>query len=102
MINFSNVDFTHQNGVVALRAINLTIDLGEIVAVVGENGAGKTTLVRHMNGLLKPSRGTVTVDGVDTRQKSTAQLSRKVGMAFQNPDHQLFSDTLENEITFGL
>lgn len=102
MINFSNVDFTHQNGVVALRAINLTIDRGEIVAVVGENGAGKTTLVRHMNGLLKPSRGIVTVDGVDTRRRSTAQLSRKVGIAFQNPDHQLFSDTLENEIIFAL
>jgi energy-coupling factor transport system ATP-binding protein len=102
MINFSNVGFTHQNGFVALRDINLKIERGETIAIVGENGAGKTTLVRHMNGLLKPTKGTVFVDGEDTRQKSTAQLSRRVGIAFQNPDHQLFSDSLENEITFAL
>jgi energy-coupling factor transport system ATP-binding protein len=87
---------------VALNEINLTINRAEMVAIVGENGAGKTTLVRHMNGLLKPTKGDVSIDGENTRAKSTAQLSRKVGIAFQNPDHQLFSDTVENEITFAL
>jgi energy-coupling factor transport system ATP-binding protein len=73
-----------------------------MVGVVGENGAGKTTLVRHINGLLKPASGVVLVDGENTRDTSTARLARKVGIAFQNPDHQLFSDTVENEIAFAL
>jgi len=73
-----------------------------MVGIVGENGAGKTTLVRHVNGLLKPLTGTVVVDGEDTRHASTASLSRKVGIAFQNPDHQLFSDSVEKEVTFAL
>ncbi len=101
-MEFRDVSYVHQTGVRALRDINLSIERGESVAIVGENGAGKTTLVRHMNGLLKPTTGTVIVDGDETGDRSTAQLSRKVGVAFQNPDHQLFSDTVENEITFGL
>jgi energy-coupling factor transport system ATP-binding protein len=69
---------------------------------MGENGAGKTTLVKHINGLLKPTRGTVFVDGVDTQSTSTATLARKVGFVFQNADHQLFADTLEGEVAFAL
>ena len=72
------------------------------MAIVGENGAGKTTLVKHVTGLLKPTAGDVVVDGLDTRKTSTAQLSRKVGVAFQNPDHQLFSESVEEEISFAL
>jgi energy-coupling factor transport system ATP-binding protein len=72
------------------------------VAIVGENGAGKTTLVRHMNGLLKPSEGSVLVGGNDTRKTTAAALSRKVGIAFQNPDHQLFSESVEGEVRFAL
>lgn len=86
----------------ALSGVTLTVGKGETVAIVGENGAGKTTLVRHTNGLLKPTRGSVLVDGIDTRKTTTAALSRKVGIAFQNPDHQLFSDSVENEVSFGL
>lgn len=86
----------------ALSDVSLTVRGGETVAIVGENGAGKTTLVRHTNGLLKPTRGTVLVDGIDTRATTTATLSRKVGIAFQNPDHQLFSDSVENEVRFAL
>jgi len=72
------------------------------VAIVGENGAGKTTLVKHVTGLLKPASGTVLVDGGSTASTSTAQLSRKVGVAFQNPDHQLFSESVEEEMSFAL
>ncbi|MDA4116313.1 MAG: energy-coupling factor ABC transporter ATP-binding protein [Thaumarchaeota archaeon] len=86
----------------ALSDVSLTVREGETVAIVGENGAGKTTLVRHANGLLKPTKGSVLVDGVDTRETTTATLSRKVGIAFQNPDHQLFSDSVENEVSFAL
>jgi len=69
---------------------------------MGENGAGKTTLIKHFNGLLKPTIGTVTVDGVDTRSVSVAELSRKVGLVFQNPDNQLFCETVKDEIAYGL
>jgi len=102
MIQFDDVSFMHQNGVMALRGINLKVTTNTLTAIVGENGAGKTTLVRHINGLLRPSHGKVLVFGEDTRKQSVAKLSRKVGIVFQNPDHQLFSDTVENEILFGL
>jgi len=102
MIEFQDVTFVHQNGVKALDRVSLRIDSGETVAIVGENGAGKTTLVKHVTGLLKPALGNVLVDGQNTATTSTAQLSRKVGVAFQNPDHQLFSESVEEEMAFGL
>jgi energy-coupling factor transport system ATP-binding protein len=88
--------------VTALSNVSLKVGTGETVAIMGENGAGKTTLVRHTNGLLKPKEGSVLVDGVDTRETTTATLSRKVGIAFQNPDHQLFSESVENELRFAM
>jgi energy-coupling factor transport system ATP-binding protein len=80
----------------------LKIDGGDFLAIMGENGAGKTTLAKQMNGLLKPTLGKVTVDGDDTTKKSVAQLSRKVGIVFQNPDHLLFSETVRDEVGFAL
>jgi energy-coupling factor transport system ATP-binding protein len=102
MIEFRDVTFLHQNGVKALDAVTLKIERGDVLAIVGENGAGKTTLVKHVTGLLKPRAGSVLVDGEDTRSTSTARLSRKVGVAFQNPDHQLFSESVEEEMSFGM
>jgi energy-coupling factor transport system ATP-binding protein len=102
MIEFQEVTFVHPNGVKALEGVNLRIDQGETVAIVGENGAGKTTLVRHVTGLLKPTSGRVLVDGAETTASSTAQLSRKIGVAFQNPDHQLFSESVYEEMAFAL
>jgi energy-coupling factor transport system ATP-binding protein len=102
MIDFKDVSFVHPTGVKALDSVTLSINDGETIAIVGENGAGKTTLVKHITGLLKPTAGVVLVDGQDTRETSTAILSRKVGVAFQNPDHQLFSESVEEEIAFGL
>ena len=102
MIEFRDVTFVHQNGVKALDRVSLNIEAGETVAIVGENGAGKTTLVKHMTGLLKPTSGKVVVDGVTTTDTSTAKLSRKVGVAFQNPDHQLFSESVKEEMAFAL
>jgi len=89
------------NGVMALDDINLRIEEGELVAIVGGNGAGKTTLLKHLNGLLKPSNGEVRIFGKNTRDSSVAQLSRKVGLVFQNSDHQLFSESVKTEIAFG-
>jgi energy-coupling factor transport system ATP-binding protein len=102
VIEFQDVTFVHLNGVKALDGVSLKIESGETVAIVGENGAGKTTLVKHVTGLLKPAEGSVLVDGQSTRDVSTAQLSRKVGVAFQNPDHQLFSESVEEEMSFAL
>ena len=102
MIEVKNVYFTYQNGVQALKGVSLTIKDGEFVAIMGQNGAGKTTLVKHFNGLLKPTKGQVLVDGTDTTNASIAKLSREVGFVFQNPDSQLFSETVEDEIAFAL
>lgn len=102
MIKVEDVYFTYPNGFEALKGVSLEIDNGEFVAIMGQNGAGKTTLVKHFNGLLKPTRGRVLVDGVDTREVSVATLARKVGFVFQNPDHHLFSETVEDEIAFAL
>jgi cobalt transport protein ATP-binding subunit len=102
VIEVKDLHFTYPTGVEALRGINLTVDDGEFLAVMGQNGAGKTTLVKHFNGLLKPTKGEILVDGVSTRDVSVAQLARTVGFVFQNPDHQLFSETVEEEIAFAL
>jgi len=102
MIEVKDVYFTYPNGIEALKGISLTIKNGEFVAIMGQNGAGKTTLVKHFNGLLKPTKGKVLVDGVETTKVSVATLARKVGFVFQNPDHQLFSETVEDEIAFAL
>ena len=102
MIEVRNVYFTYPNGVEALKGVSLHIDRGEFVAIMGQNGAGKTTLVKHFNGLLKPTKGEVLVDGVNTKEVSVATLARKVGYVFQNPDHQLFCETVEKEIAFAL
>ena len=71
------------------------------MAVLGQNGSGKTTLVKHFNGLLKPTGGTVRVGGVETAKQGMLLLGGRVGYVFQNPDHQIFSDTVFDEVAFG-
>ncbi len=102
MIEAKDVYFAYPSGLEALKGVSLTVENGEFVAVMGQNGAGKTTLVKHFNGLLKPTKGTVLVDGVSTRDVSVAKLARKVGFVFQNPDHQLFSESVEEEVAYAL
>lgn len=88
----------------ALNDVNLDVFESEFVAIVGQNGSGKTTVAKHFNGLLKPVKGDVIVDGLNTRDKkvTVGRLSSKVGYVFQNPDRQLFADAVEKEILFGL
>jgi energy-coupling factor transport system ATP-binding protein len=102
MLEVKDLHYSYSTGFEALKGINLTVNDGEFLAVMGQNGAGKTTLVKHFNGLLKPTQGQVLVDGVSTRDVSVAKLARNVGFVFQNPDHQLFSETVEDEIAFAL
>jgi len=85
-----------------LKNISLKINPGDFIAIIGQNGSGKTTLVKHFNGILKPTRGDVYVENINTRERTVAELSRKVGYAYQNPDHQIFCPTVEEEVTFGL
>lgn len=100
-IQISNLDFTYPNGVHALQRVSLEIRAGSRIVLLGQNGAGKTTLVKHLNGLLKPSRGDVLIGDWNTREHSIAQLARRVGFVFQNPDDQLFKTSVQDEIAFG-
>jgi energy-coupling factor transport system ATP-binding protein len=102
MIEINDLHHKYDSTLEALRGVQCTIREGEFVAIVGSNGAGKTTLSKHLNGLLKPSSGSVIVDGIDTRSATVASLSKIVGYVFQNPDHQIFSASVCEEIEFGL
>lgn len=84
-----------------LSGISQSIQTGDFIAVLGKNGAGKTTMVKHLNGLLKPTQGHVYVCGRDTAACSVADLAHSTAYVFQNPDHQLFNQTVEDEIAFG-
>jgi energy-coupling factor transporter ATP-binding protein EcfA2 len=101
ILRCEQLNHIYPNGVHALVDINLSIGRGEYVAFVGQNGSGKTTLVKHFNGLLKPSQGTVKVFGEDTLDKKVSYLSRKVGYVFQNPDDMLFCSSIEEEVAYG-
>jgi energy-coupling factor transport system ATP-binding protein len=85
-----------------LSNVNLNIEPGEFVAIIGSNGSGKTTLVKHFNGLLKPSQGRVLINGLDTSKTRVSELARRVGFVFQNPDHQIFAYSVWEEAAFGL
>ncbi|MEM5794385.1 MAG: ABC transporter ATP-binding protein [Candidatus Aenigmatarchaeota archaeon] len=84
-----------------IKGVNLKIKQGELVSIIGPNGCGKTTLVKHFNGLLKPTKGKVFVKGIDTTQATTAELARIVGYVFQNPNNQIFLNTIFDEVAFG-
>jgi energy-coupling factor transport system ATP-binding protein len=101
-IEISQARFVYPAGdVVALNNVDLRIDQGEIVGIIGQNGSGKTTLTKLFNGLLKPTSGTVLINGIDTADKTVQQMAAHVGYVFQNPNHQLFARTIQAELEFG-
>lgn len=100
-VDVDALHFSYPTGVTALQGVALTIESGEQVAIVGQNGAGKTTLVKHFNGLLQPASGSVRIEEWDTKEHTVAQMARRVGYVFQNPDEQLFSRNVGTEVAFG-
>ena len=106
-IKLSNIYHTYSKGTpferLALNNVSLDIAKGEIVAIIGHTGSGKSTLVQHLNGLLKPDKGQATIDDIDiTAKGAQAKAARQqVGMVFQYPEHQLFAETVFEDIAFG-
>ena len=88
---------------IALKDVNLTIEDGEFIGLLGHTGSGKTTLVQHLNGLIRPTEGKVIVDGLDISDKQTSLLDvrKKVGLVFQYPEYQLFEETVAKDVAFG-
>lgn len=88
---------------VALENISLTIEKGEFIGIIGHTGSGKSTLIQHLNGLIHPTSGKVTIDGVDLAAKTKEAVAKRhsVGMVFQYPEHQLFEETVDKDIAFG-
>ncbi len=102
MISFQNTGFTYDGEVFVLKNINLHIEPGSFVCIIGGNGSGKSTLAKHINALLTPDEGLVEVLGRDTREDTNIYFIRSnAGMVFQNPDDQLVASLIENEVAFG-
>ena len=100
-IDVEDVSFSYPDGTRALQGVNLQIRHGERVAIVGQNGSGKSTLVRHFNGLLRPFAGSVRLGGALIGDRHVAEIARTVGIAFQNPDRQIFGRSVGAEVRFG-
>ncbi len=100
-VDVRTVSFTYPGGTQALDGLSLHVPCGQFVALVGPNGSGKSTLARHLNGLLRPQAGRVSIDGHPTARQTVGELARRVGYVFQNPDHQIFAPTVGEEIAFG-
>jgi energy-coupling factor transport system ATP-binding protein len=101
VLEFENVSFCYKRGQYAVQNVSLKVADGEFVAVVGRNGSGKTTLTRLVMSLLKPAAGRILLDGGDTTELSTAAMARHIGYVFQNPDRQIFRDTVAEETAYG-
>lgn len=101
-----NLTYTYMKGTPfekkALDNVNLLIEKGQFVSIIGHTGSGKSTLIQHLNGLLKPEKGKVIVNGIDTCCRELKSLRRQVGVVFQYPEHQLFEETVYKDIAFGI
>lgn len=105
-IKVENLSYAYMEGTPferkALENINIEIKKGEFVGIIGHTGSGKSTLIQHFNGLLKPTKGRVIINGIDTLGKDLKELRKQVGIVFQYPEHQLFEENVYKDISFGL
>ncbi|HOQ37625.1 MAG TPA: energy-coupling factor transporter ATPase [Acetivibrio sp.] len=105
-VTVKNLSYVYMKGTSfekkALEDININIGTGEFVGIIGHTGSGKSTLVQHFNGLLKPTSGSVFINGEELKGNRAKELKRKVGIVFQYPEHQLFEETVYKDIAFGL
>lgn len=105
-IKIENLYYTYMDGgpfeKIALQDINIEIRDGEFIGIIGHTGSGKSTLIQHLNGILKPTKGKVIINNINTQQKNLKELRSQVGIVFQYPEHQLFEETVKKDITFGL
>lgn len=101
LLEVRDLAYAYPDGRQVLFGIDLVVEPGERVAILGPNGAGKTTLVLHLNGTLSAGAGTVAVDGVTAGKQTLREIRRRVGIVFQDPDDQLFSPTVRDDVAFG-
>lgn len=103
MIEINNVSYKYKNGNEVLKDINITINDGEFVTIIGKNGSGKSTLAKLISGLEKPTKGDVIVNRIDTKsKKETIELRKNVGIVFQNPENQILFNKVYDDIEFGI
>ena len=106
-VEAKELTFTYNAGspfeTAALDHVNFTIEDGEFIGIIGHTGSGKSTLIQHLNGLIKPTSGTVIVDGLDLSDKETSlrEVRRRIGLVFQYPEYQLFEETVRQDVAFG-
>ena len=100
-VEFKDVRFRYPDGTEAIKGINFRITHGESVGIVGGNGAGKSTLLLHMNGYLMPTSGTIVIGDIPLQKGTAAEIRKRVGVVFQNPDDQLFMPTVFDDVAFG-
>lgn len=101
MLKIEGVAFQYAKGTDVLRDISFSAQPGEVIALVGRNGAGKSTMLRLLNGLLKPTRGKIIIEGKDTAETPVHIISHSIGTIFQTPEQQMFNATVRDEIMFG-
>lgn len=102
-IEVKDLSFSYPGSpVTAVEHVSFTIEKGERVAIIGQNGAGKSTTVKIVDNIYKPTSGTVLIDGIDTKDKTTAEIAPHVGYVFQNPNDQIFNDDVTKEIEYVL
>lgn len=102
MIRAENVSYSYSGNAQTVTGLSFRIEKGEFAAILGENGAGKTTTVKLIDGLLRPTEGKMTVNGLDTAKSRVSERAAQVGFLFQNPDRQICRGTVREEIAFGL
>lgn len=101
LVEIKDLKYKYPDGTEALKNINLSIERGRKVAILGANGSGKSTLLQHLNGLILPQNGEVKIDGINVEKNNLVEIRKKLGFVFDNPDDQLFATTVFEDIAFG-